>query len=181
MPHLEDGHPPHPARQPPLHRQSRIAHEQGAERPVLHQQDHRILVQVLGGLGPAGVGMEHPEPHAVELKRLTVPCRGPGDALGGQQVQQTRVERVGDQRGRLEHPIHRLPVQDGAEAAHVVEVRVRDHGERQAPGPVPGKEREDHLPTGIPPAPGGAGVDQHPVPAWRAEHGGIALSNVQKM
>ena len=52
MPHLEQVHMPHPPAQHRLRRLAGVAHEDGAEAAVTHQQHHRIVVEVESPAAP---------------------------------------------------------------------------------------------------------------------------------
>lgn len=181
MPHFEHRDRPDPPGEPLLDRQPGIADEERPERAVLDQQDDGVLVQVLGGVRPARVGMQDAEAHPVELEGLPVARRRPGDPPGVQQVEQPGVERVGDQRPRLEHLPHRRPVEHRGEPAQVIEMRVGDHRQGEPTGPLPRKKRQHHPPSGIEPLSRRAGINQDPASPRRPEECGVPLADVQKM
>ena len=75
--HLEHVHPADPRLQYLFGREPRVAREERLEGAVFHQEDHRVLVDVLTPPGPHRLGVEHGEAHPVEGEALAPADRVP--------------------------------------------------------------------------------------------------------
>lgn len=181
MPRLEQGDRPDPAAEPLLHRQARVAGEQGAEAAVADEQDDRVLVQVEPGAGPAGRWMEDAQDHAIELELLPGARRQPAAPILTGDDQEVEVGPIGDQGGRLDHDRWPERADHRLRAAEVIEVRVTQHEQGQAPRPAPPEGGRHHPAPGITPPIARPRVDQDPAPGGSAKGDGIALAHVEKM
>ena len=99
---------------------------------------------------------------------------GPGGEKPG-------IQRIDDWRARLQHLTHGKPVEQRRYAADVVEVGMRDHHCRDGPRAVPLQERDHHPGARVAPVRGRPDIDDHPPALRRAQHGAIALPDVEKM
>lgn len=120
--HLEEGHMADAAPQPRLSRLPRVAHEDGAERTITHEQHHRIFVQVGTPFAPRRIGVEHGELDAVDGESLAAASCVPRRSRLTDDPQHLTVRRVGAGGGRLDDRPHWQGRQHGPQAAHMIEV-----------------------------------------------------------
>lgn len=73
VPHLEQVHVPDPSAEYRLGPLTGIAHEDGAEGAIAHQQHHRIVVEVEPPPAPRRIGMHDREFHAVHGEPVPAP------------------------------------------------------------------------------------------------------------
>lgn len=180
MADLQHVHRPHLPAQPLLNRQPRIAGEERPEAAVLHQQDRGVFVQVLAPAGPTGVRMEHPESNPVEFPVGPGPGRPPTGSLRRQLVKKAPVERVRRGPARLRCRSDLDFVQDRANPAEMIRMRVGDDQQADLSDPAPAKKRYHHVFPGIPTGVGRTGIHQYPASARGADDGPIPLPDRQK-
>src|SRR6266566_9480543 len=182
MPHLEQRHVPNRAGNVRFRRQAGIAGEQQARRPIRHEEDDRLLVDIRLTDRPGGIWAQHLERHAVELEPITTARRPPLGAVCFDGAEESQVIRVRHRFSRLEHVRRVERLEDRGQPAEVVEVRVRRDDDGELRRAVTPQERHHY------PAPriakrrrsARSAVDQEPAPSRRPQRDRVPLTDVQE-
>src|SRR2546425_6354286 len=180
VPHLQQLHRPHPAREPRLDGKPRVRLEQQPHRAVGHAQHDAVLVHVERQGEECGVRAQHLERHAVQLN----PIPSPGGMIPRSRrldlAQELEVQRTAQRFSRLEHHVRPERAHHRRQPAQVIRVAVRRHDQRE-PARAPPPEKRDHHPAarvalGRP----RAAVPHPPAPRPRAQRRGVAPPDRQE-
>jgi len=177
--HFQHVRVPQAQRQRRLGGKARIPREDRVEGSVAHPQDHRVLVRRQVRLHPGLGRVQHGQGHRIQRQGIAGAGRAPRGSSLIDRPLELEVERCPQRLTRFDHQVRRQEPGHRGKATQVIGVAVSGDHEVERADPLPAEERQHHAPPGVARGGSGAAIHQRPTPAWRAEHDGVALPNVQ--